>query len=85
MLGDDVPHSGGVDPSGSENMEIQTHPHPLHTHTPMTQSPSRTPGAGNIRVRVGDLERIIQVPGCVDGEGLDVMPRSISKLVGSKI
>ena len=38
-----------------------------------------------VRVRVGDPERIIEVPGCVDGEGLDVIAKSVFKLVGSKI
>ncbi len=37
-----------------------------------------------IRVRVGDPERIIEVPGCVDGEELDVIAGSVFKLVREK-
>ncbi len=36
-------------------------------------------------MRVGDLERIIEVPGCVDGEELDVSAGSVFKLVRPKV
>ncbi len=36
-----------------------------------------------IRVRVGDPERIIGVPGCVDGAGLTMLAASVFQLVGA--
>ncbi len=39
----------------------------------------------NVRVRVGDPERIIEVLGCVDGEELDVIAGSVFKLVRPKV
>ncbi len=38
-----------------------------------------------IRVRVGDPERIIGVPVCVDGVGLTMLAASVFQLVGARL